>query len=229
MKRWVAIALSILTIYILISMYGVYVSDKDIDTCFHDLLQKHHIDPQILDGIEGYSCFTASFTHVYGEILCDGMKAIWKLAKEHNISTFYDMGCGVGKALLMGKLLGFNTCIGIEDVSHRVKQAKLLKSKLPGDISSHMHIIHGNMLTYDYTQWQEPYLIFASNVMWDNTTNTAFFKMVARQFPPGTLLVVSKVYANDDTIISTKYEHMDTLIIPMSWDVKAQSDVLRII
>lgn len=203
------------------------------DIHIKDLLHVHGID-NLFDDVNGYTVSSTRYLQhstTYGEVSASGVKAMYEFVKDMGIDTFIDMGSGVGKSVICAKLIGFDKAIGIEIVKSRHKQALHILSKLPKRLE---HIKQGiefyemNMFDYDFSRHRyEPVLVFASNLMWSEKTNKDFFRHVADNCAPGTVIISSRydLYPEE----KRKLQKVTTINIPMSWDWQSYCFVFKVL
>lgn len=190
-----------------------YVWFTDIDQDFHDLLRNNDIPLDIIGRYSGYT-FRALFktSTGYGEVTAKGMHAIYDMARRYNIRTFYDIGCGVGKSLLVALLLGFERAVGVEIVKERVDIARQMQAKLPPSLKTAMTISQGDWATeLKIPPESTPIMIFVSNLLWSEEESKRLFQYLTKTAPPGSIIISSAFYATDGL------KKIDTLLVPMSW------------
>ncbi|MFA6037722.1 MAG: hypothetical protein WC748_06370 [Legionellales bacterium] len=135
-----------------------------------------------------------SYEYIYGEI---NYKSFIKLLDQCEInkeSIFYDLGSGVGKAVVCAALLyDFKKTCGIEQLEllHNsaisIQQSELLKNKT-------IHFIQADLLTSD---WSEANIIFINASafiadFWQNILEKL------KQLKPGTqIIIISKLLPSD--------------------------------
>jgi SAM-dependent methyltransferase len=191
---------------------AAYVWFTDVDQDFQDLLRNNDISLDIFGRYSGYTLgalFKASTG--YGEVTVKGMQAIYDMARRHHIRTFYDIGCGIGKSLLMALLLGFERAVGVEIVNERVDIARQMQAKLPTSLKTAMTISQGDWATELKIPENTPIMIFVSNLLWSEEESRRLFQFLAKTTPRGSIIISSVYYATDGL------EKIDTLLVPMSW------------
>lgn len=203
-----------------------YLCRVYVDTEFKALLSQYSI-PNIFDGIDGYvGSNLKDVSTVYGEVHTVGMKKVYALASRHNIHTFLDLGCGIGKGVVIAKLLGFKTSYGVELVDTRVRDAVKATLKLPIKIRKDIHISQGNILDFDIGQFKAPLCIFISNLLFSSELTRSIFHKIVKEAPDGTIVVSS---ANDIDKIDVPYlTPLGSMVTPMSWSYDTLSFVFRV-
>lgn len=195
----------------------------------HDLqrmLRSHNIE-HIFDDIDGFTVSSTDITATYGEIRSNGMGNIYKFARDNNITTIIDVGSGVGKSLVLAKLWGFSTCIGVEKNSFRHMQATMVHKRLPEYLNKSITYQELDGFEYDFTQHKKPFIIYISNLMWPNDLCAKFMQKLVKEVVPGSYIVCSK-YAYYETD-KPRIRHDKILQTPMSWDRQSQCYVFEII
>lgn len=230
MMRWwktlgiVIIIISVLCAFVLSIITFIYVGKDDID--FQNALDNARMK-DIYEGVSGYISFfdwkKNGYSTGYGEITWKGMKAIKDLCDQHEITAFYDMGCGVGKSIVMAKLLGFETAIGVEIED---KRAKLAQSVVQNTQLLNAKIVHGDMMDIKIAK-DIKVCIFASNLLWSQNVNDIFFLKLKNECQDGSIIVCSDYKAIKDD----GYKHLEYLSkmsTPMSWDPYATCYIIKI-
>lgn len=186
------------------------------------LLRTHGLD-NVFRNIDGFSVtrltLQPSMASTYGEIRCKGVENIYRLARAHDITTFIDIGSGVGKALVLAKLMGFEKCVGVENNESRHRQAVVVKNRLPDRVRRDIEMHYLDALAYDLTVFTKPVVIFISNLLWPNDLCSKFTQKIIQEVPPGSLIVCSKYsyYVKD----KERLRNVRMLETPMSWDWQA--------
>ena len=151
----------------------------------------------------------------YGEVLPEGVRRIRDLAKARGIDTFVDMGCGIGKGVVMARLLGFSRSVGVDVVSHRIDGARTAVSRLPPEFRAQIEVHVMDMFDYDLGAFGKPVCVFASNLLWSTDTNQRFFRKIVESCEVGTTIVSSKreVRPEDEAFLRED----PSVTVPMSW------------
>lgn len=217
------------TLVVLLVLYGI------VNLMFKDfnlgrILGENNLG-NIFEDTNGYFVENPHMYHdypiVYGEITSKGVERVCKMAQEKGIRTFIDMGCGVGKSVIVARLVGMQECVGVEVVTSRYMQAEQVRAKLPKEIKAGVTFVEGDMFEYDIARHQERVLVFASNLVWDWETNEGFFKMVGERCQPGSM-VVSSLY-REEWDKAGKLKYITTVSVPMSWDKQSKCVVLEVV
>ena len=218
----------IITIICGVLIYAcITFSFKDI---YLDTLLNQHGLPNIFENTNkfhdpGSSYFGYSTT--YGEIMSSGMSKIADIANTEDITIFMDMGSGIGKAVIMAKLYGFERSIGIEVVTIRHNQALSLTEKLPDRLQHGIELYNLDIFNFDFSGINKPMAIFASNILWSKVTTKDMFTMIAKRCKIGTLVFVSQFdFHEDDKAVFEKYAIVS---LPMSWDWQSVVYVYQLI
>lgn len=223
----IGVSIVIILIFVVFCVHSGTVIDIN-DHKFNDLLSSHKMPYLYLD-ICGYD-FTGptkgNYNIIYGEITCDGMHAVVNLASKNNIKTFYDFGCGVGKSLVMATLIYFDKAIGVEIVESRYNQALDVYKKLPKTLQRKIEIYNMDMFDFKIKE-KTSVLVFASNLLWTNETNNAFFTKFLRELPSRSIIVSSRL-SDDDK--NNKYIYStETMLVPMSWESRTDCYVTTVV
>jgi len=192
----------------------------------YEEFQKYGLDKDF-KSLQGFDISFKDMTLVYGEICHKGVKKLRKYAKENNIKCLIDMGCGVGKCVFLGKIMGFEKCIGIEIVDKRIDQAYWFLSKLPQHMQKDIEFIRGDMYTSINIKdkCQEPVLVFASNLVWSQDMNLRFYDKMSKECPSGSVIIASSTVDN----LPENIELIEKQNIPMSWQSASMAYVFKVI
>ena len=198
-----------------------------VDQSGRDMFKKHGL-LELYDGLNGYTANTSAYNKkqvTYGEITGDGIQALAKIAKTHGLTTFVDMGCGVGRSLILARLCGFKECIGVELVEDRYKQAMDTFDKLPVDIKQDIMIFQGDMMAFDLKR-SHPIFVFASNLLWGKELTRQFLTKVQSECPEGSIVAMS-VY--DESHAEEGFQLLSKAKVPMSWETNSYVYIFRVI
>lgn len=209
----------LMTLYVLVTC--------GVDQSGRDLFKKHGL-LEVYDELNGYTADTSAYNKkqvTYGEITGDGIQALAKIAKAHELTTFVDMGCGVGRSLILARLCGFKECVGVELVEDRYKQATDAFRKLPPDIQSDIKIVQGDMMTFNLSR-AHPIFVFASNLLWGKELTQRFLNKVRNECPGGSVVALS-VYEESHT--EGGFQLMSKTKVPMSWESNSYVNIFRVI
>lgn len=197
------------------------ISGSGEDINFRILLDKHGVNG-LFDDISGYGYDSFSYKYGryntgYGELTQAGMDGILGVALDNNLNimdtVYMDIGCGVGKSLVMAKLMGFKKAIGVELVKERCVMARSVVRLLPESVKGNIEILNMDMLKWKVPRFEKPVVIFASNLLWPVGVSKDFFAKYMRAVPPGSIIVSSRVYFHKGDE-RTSYETS----VPMSWN-----------
>jgi cyclopropane fatty-acyl-phospholipid synthase-like methyltransferase len=219
--NFIYIFLSIIFIILSVCVvcFLIYAHVYGVDYEFETMLDKNGIS-NIYKDYCGYINFSdkysTKYSTEYGEIQYKGMQNIYKIAKKNDISTFYDIGCGVGKSLIMAAILGYKKAIGIELVDARYNKACVVLNRCSPKIRNKIEIYNGDMMEFDRVfEERKPIIIFASNLTWPKEITKQFFKKYSNNLPKGSIIVSSlfNCYKEDEDKFTRR-----KIKIPMSWD-----------
>lgn len=234
MNWWlcVYIILGLIAFWFLYMLCIAIVSGAGEDLNFKMLLDKHGVK-DLFDNTSGYSLDSFNFKKYgryntgYGELTQVGMESILGVVLDNNLNimetVFLDIGCGVGKSLVMAKLMGFNKAIGIEIVKDRCTMARGVVKWLPDSVKNNIQVVNIDMLKWKVPQFEKPVVIFASNLLWPVEVTKDFFAKYMKAVPPGSLIISSRVYFHKGDERTT-YETS----VPMSWNKYDTCCVLRV-
>ena len=222
----IGISIVIILIFVVFCVHSGTAIDVT-DHKFNELLVTNNMPHLYLD-ICGYD-FTGptkgNYNIIYGEITCDGMQAIINLANKNGIRSFYDFGCGVGKSLVMATLMYFDKAIGVEIVESRYNQAMDVYKRLPKTLQMKIEIYNMDMFNFKVKDTQ-PVLVFASNLLWTEETNKAFFDKFLKELPSKSIIVSSRVSISEE---NNKYIYSsEMMLVPMSWERKTECYVITV-
>lgn len=216
----IIITLSLIILYYLLILFNINLSNT---------LNKFIIAIIFLD-INGFGkvkdIYPKNYKYTYGEIQIEAMQNIFKEAQDNNISIFIDLGCGVGKGLVLAKFVGFKKVYGVEIVQERYEKAIRAISKLPKIDKNDIFIYNKDLFNFDLSQFRTPVAIFISNLVFPDDVNTRLFDYIINNSQKGTMIFCSKFHINEyDKPL--RYEKL--LNTPMSWAKNGKCFVLKII
>lgn len=166
-------------------------------------------------------------TLTYGEIQAKGMEKIYAISTKHNLSIFVDMGCGVGKAVFLAKVVGFKRSIGVEVVESRIQKAQAFHKIMPANLKQGIELYRGNMYDIiDFKKYNEPVTVYASNLLWSKDMTVRLFEKVSTECKSGSLLFMSR---HHDLKPPKNMIYIDSANIPMSWDKGSNMYIYRVI
>lgn len=218
-----------LIIICLIGFGAYYFSSVPLDIDLINLFKQNNL-PYIYQDLSGYQSLNHNYSRkyetIYGEIYTDGIKRIYDLAKDNNINFFLDLGCGIGKGVVVAKLVGFEKAYGVELVRERVQAAIKANLKLPSKIRKDVHIYQGDLLDYNLQQFDTPICIFISNLLFTSNTNVKMFHKIANEAPDGSIVVSSAHNISPDDV--SHFKCLRPIITPMSWCSHTLSYVFKV-
>lgn len=215
-------ALLILLVILLFTLYRNWQQKAAIKQWYKHLdLNKHYANfQQLYQGIDGFSLSRLArvehdaFEYTYGEIDFVSFIALLSLAKVDANTIFYDLGSGVGKAVLACAMV-FNArkSCGIELFSNlhltAIEQQQKLE-RLVGYQSKAkaIHFINSNYLHADFS---DATLIFINATALFGDTWIAINQQIEQMCPAATIITTSK------KLTSHLFDVKRTSIVQMSW------------
>lgn len=216
---YIKIAIVIMIIIVFMILLYQYIA-LHFDLKFLAEMSEYGISSSMFPERLGYN-MSPIYSHTYGEIKYDGMLNIYKLAKEYHLThTFIDLGCGVGKSLLMARLVGFKDVVGVEIVKGRYDIAIDLMKKMPATLSSRIYIYEGDSSTFiPQIPLIKPYFVFISNIMYEDEENINIFEHLVSNYPLGSIIISSAIPDKPIKVKSKRYlvTKKVKLNVPMSW------------
>lgn len=210
------------TIIVCVLCFFIYAHVYGVDYEFETMLDTHGIS-NIYKDYCGYINFvdkySTKYSTEYGEIQYQGMQNIYQIANDRGIRIFYDIGCGVGKSLIMAIMLGYDKAVGIELVDARYNKACVVLNRIPVKLRKRIEIYNGDMMEFERAfEEKEPVAVFVSNLTWPKKVTKEFYHKYGNGLPPGSIIVSSLFYCyvEDETSFIRK-----DINIPMSWDSKS--------
>jgi hypothetical protein len=196
--------------------------------CIYFLFTKnnteHFIDIGIIyKDLNGYiSSKHDTYNLTYGEITLDGMNNIVKYLDDNNIrkDIFIDLGCGIGKSLIMAKMKGFKRCIGVELVKERFDNAMIAYNRLDKQDQEGIEIYNNDLFEEPRIRELDKnnsVIVFVSNLLFNQDVTNKMFTYLTDILPSNSLIIVSKRPTTD----SDKLKYISTLEVPMSWMSKS--------
>ena len=167
----------------------------------------------------------------YGEIEWSSLKFIAEyIAKMSGYSnhkgSFYDLGCGRGRAVLYMALSGlFEKSVGIEVLPERITLAQsalvTLKASIP-NAGHKIRLYEASFLNTSF-KYKDAQVVFLSNMCFDDQTQTAIFNKLNLEMPKGGLVFCSLV----PSILPSAFEHLGNQESSMTWNPKSELYILR--
>lgn len=213
-------------LYIILGFLGFlfYIYFTDIDYEYEKMLKRHNLPINIIERYSGFTLesrmLSSNYATGYGEITGKAMIEIENLATEFQMDTFYDIGCGTGKALLLAVLVGFKKAVGIEIVPERYNIAIKMMNMLPFNMRQKLDVRLGDYNKLVMNE-NKPVLIFVSNLLWSADSNDDLFKYLFKA-PIGSLIVISTV--PDRT--PQGFKRLKSIKTPMSWYHRSECHVI---
>ena len=175
---------------------------------------------------------------IYGEITLMGMRKIVREAKRVGVTgVFIDLGCGVGKSLVLAKGLGMKTVVGVEIVEGRYKKAMAMREKLPVGMKEDMHVVCGDAFSGEteipFIGSGERVIIFASNLLWSDEMNERLYELFLSKCYKGSLMVCSSYYKKEkgagDWVLRDipGIRMVKKILVPMSWELMSECYLLE--
>jgi hypothetical protein len=175
-------------------------------------------------GIEGYGGdddYKEKYDTTYGEITLAGIeKLIHVYRKTYPISkypsgqrTFYDLGSGIGKNVMMvAGLVPELHAKGIEIVKDRHDKAMSVYHKYKSPSKARITFINGSLYDYsiDDAAW-----IFISNLCFSQDMNNKLVSKIEKEAQPNTLIACSVQLPCKNT---SNIHFLQNVIIPMTWN-----------
>lgn len=218
MWQWIAVSI------IVYSICSWFI--PPYESAFYSLLEQTNIPRDICKPCNEFDAFFylrtrkyAGFSTGYGEITVDGIRSIARLANERGISTFYDIGSGNGRSLLMAALLGFERVQGVEVVQERYNQSLQMHGRLPIKLQSKIDIYLGDYIEAAKVP-KQPCVVFISNILWSQKQNQRLFEYLERSLAKGSIVIAST--------ISTPMQKDGTISISMSWFPYSWCDICTV-
>jgi len=155
-------------------------------------------------------CFT------YGEVgalsflrLLDDM-----LARRGHGGAFYDLGCGVGKAVVLAGLhpIGFSRCVGVELLPGLCRIGRQLGLPIREEVASDIDIVQGDLFDLEIG---DAALVLVNIGSWEEPNLSRLRRHLLRVLPDRcTLLTIRKRLALPG---SADLLHLEEAQLPMSW------------
>ena len=179
---------------------------------------------QLYNGVDGYSLSRLArqnqtedaIEYTYGEIEFLPFVALLSLVKPDCDTVFYDLGCGVGKAVLAcGMVYPVRKSVGIEILPELYSSAcaqikKLATNPDYKDRMEHFQIIKSNILDADL---KEATLIFINSTTFFGTTWERVNSLLSNLPQIKTVITTSKPLQNSD------FKLKNSTKLQMSWGV----------
>ena len=156
----------------------------------------------------------------YGELCDESIPILYEIFARYaplskivgSYRNFYDIGSGVGKAVLgMAVLNSTLRLTGIEVKSDLVQQAntaleRIRDSYLRNRVEFLCLSCVDDSVRYDKACW-----VFISNEMFDNAINDKLIEKLDKELKPGVIILCSKMIYNNN------FQKLNYVTLPMSW------------
>jgi hypothetical protein len=204
------IIITILIVWLIVCVYYLFTkNDKehfiDIDNIYKDL-----------SGFTGSS--HEKYNVTYGEITIDGIDNIVTYLKENNIerNIFIDLGCGIGKSLVMAKMKGYDKAIGVELIKERYDIARVAYDKLDSEYKKNIEIYNNDLFEEERIKKlniNKPVTVFVSNLLFDIDMNIKLFEHLSNILPNNSIIIVSK----QPNKLPENIKEIGNIKVPMTW------------
>jgi ubiquinone/menaquinone biosynthesis C-methylase UbiE len=145
---------------------------------------------------------------IYGEIELSSLEKIARNLHKPG-GTFYDLGCGRGKAVIFMGLTGlFKSCIGIEIVQERIELANEALSLIP---CAPVQFYSASFLDpkFDYSSAT---VVYTNNLVFTPELNIKLFRRLL-EMKPGTCVLCNRLPQSIDG-----FEQEGKIDLAMSWE-----------
>lgn len=165
----------------------------------------------------------------YGEIEWQTLKLMLEYAQKQEcpgLHTFYDLGCGRGRAVLYMALSGiFHSCVGIEVLPERISLSQKALAKLRTVIptaGAKVRLYEASFLNPAF-KYKDARMIFLSNLCFDKDTQDALFSKLNAEMQKGSLVFCSKM----PDVNPAAFEVVGVQKVPMTWTLNSEIHILR--
>ena len=178
----------------------------------------------IYKGINGYMNgyndeLYKNHTTIYGEITLKGIEQLVKLFEKtqpirtypNNQQTFYDLGSGIGKNVIMvASLVPGIKSKGIELVKERHNKAMNVYHSFKNKLKENIEFICGSFFDYNVSDaaW-----IFISNLCFTDEINKKLTEQLENQVKQNTLIACSV-----ELPVNIAFKLIHIYLIPMTWE-----------
>jgi hypothetical protein len=206
------ILLIYLIIWIIFILFSIilYCRYKKLKSIYKDDIDLYYM----FNGINGYITKQHDkYNLTYGEITPKAINNIKKYLEKQNINPdiFIDLGCGVGKSLVIAKYKGFKECYGIEIVKERYDEAIRLYNRLETLYKNDIYIYNDDLFNIKKIikiDNKRHYTIFISNLLFSKELNKKIWNYLNEIMPNGSIIIVSQSFDS---------KHIEIIETPMSW------------
>ena len=180
----------------------------------------------LYSGVNGYEISSrarkkisyASKAHTYGEVTPEGFSAMLKKPQIVSTGTFYDLGSGTGKGVVLASLFGnFTKIIGIEMLEDLYLESKKILSRYEEAIrpilpdakkQQTLDFLHGDFLEQDFSSAD---MIFAHSTCFHDELMTALERRCMILKKGAKVLLVTKTFQ------SAFFKFLKMEEYPMTW------------
>jgi hypothetical protein len=179
----------------------------------------------LFSDLSGYSLLkNDKYNYTYGEITLESIMNMSKYLDKQNIEKdiFIDLGCGIGKSLIMARIAGFKESYGIELIKERFDQGMMMYNRLDKNEKNNVKIYNGDLFDMEKIRpidKKRKYVIFVSNLLFSANLNERLWKKLNEILPNNSIVFVSKQLTD---------EYLDILETPMSWSNMSKCYIYKI-
>jgi precorrin-6B methylase 2 len=166
----------------------------------------------------------------YGEITEAGIHKMAKIFSKYTPlsqvpvqnRTFYDLGCGLGKAVIgMALLHPQIRSIGIEVVEERARQAGVAIGRVGKTVQNRCGIVTGSFVDEGFSYGNACW-IFISNTYFSSEINESIVEKLGREIPVGCVIQSAQELPN---ALQNRMVLKEIHRIPMTWTNESQMHV----
>lgn len=136
------------------------------------------------------------------------------LARRGHGGAFYDLGCGVGKAVVLAALhgIGFSSCVGVELLPGICRIGRELGLPICEEVASHVAIVQGDLFDLEIG---DAALVLVNIGSWEEPNLSRLRRHLVAVLPDRcTLLTIRKRLALPGC---AELVHLEEMQLPMSW------------
>ncbi|WP_019215574.1 class I SAM-dependent methyltransferase [Legionella tunisiensis] len=218
-NMWLALLIVICCILLFLPIWRRQIKLQRWRKSLH-LNQHYKVYQQLYANIDGFALSKAERTkqdaleYTYGEIDFESFIALLSLGKPESSTVFYDLGSGIGKAVL-ACIMAFDVqkSCGIElfaSLHHCAQQQQQRLKRIQGykNKADRIKFIHGNFMK---TNFSDANLIFINATAFFGETWLAISKLV-EQIQPGALVITTSKALRSNLFTLDSVTH-----VKMSW------------
>ncbi|MGA2654523.1 MAG: hypothetical protein ABSF18_00900 [Gammaproteobacteria bacterium] len=136
-----------------------------------------------------------SYEYIYGEINYHSFIKLLNKCEITSESVFYDLGSGLGKAVVCAALLyDVKKACGIEQLQLLHEQAQMLQQKSAELSNKNIHFLQADILTYD---WTDADIVFINASAYIGDFWQQLFKKLTQLKKGAQIIVVSKLLPSE--------------------------------